>query len=190
MGTKALMEVLPAYGAGDEAYRVAVQTEFPSWGWLLLGKGYTTFTEAWEGGVDHTILTSVGSYFFRWLGGIQPEPGHPGFRHFLIRPTFVKDLEFVRATYRCPSGLIASRWQRHDGWLTLDEVVPPNTTATITVPAADAGMVTESGRPAAQAQGVKLVRAGDGAAVFEVQSGAYRFEMPEREKSKTAGMRN
>jgi alpha-L-rhamnosidase len=58
------------------------------------------------------------------------------------------------------------------------------------LPAADAGVVNESGRPAAQAQGVKLVRAGDGAAVFEVQSGSYRFEMPEREKSKTAGMRN
>lgn len=187
LGSKALMEVLPAYGAGEEAYRVAVQTEFPSWGWLLLGKGYTTFTEAWEGGLDHTNLTSVGSYFFRWLGGIQPDPEHPGFRHFSIRPTFVAGLDFVRATYRCPSGLIESQWKRQDGRLTLVALVPPNTTATITVPAADAGMVTESGRPAAQARGVKLVRAGDGAAVFEVQSGSYRFEMPERAKSNTAG---
>ncbi len=188
IGTYALMEVLPECGMGENIYRVATQTNKFSWGWMLTQS--TVCREIWGGLGPHVMWANISSYFYRWLAGIQPDAEHPGFRHFFIRPTFVKDLEFVRASYRCPSGLIESQWKRQDGHLTLVAVVPPNTTATITVPAADAGVVNESGCPAAQAQGVKFVRAGNGAAVFEVQSGSYRFEMPEREKSKTGGMRN
>jgi len=179
LGIKALMEVLPAFGAGDHAFRVAAQTNYPSWAFLVLSKGFTTFTEGWEGGEGHDIFCSLSSYFYRWLAGIQPDPEHPGFRHFFIRPTFVKDLEFVRATYRCPSGLIASRWKRTAGRLLLEAVVPSNTTATVMLPATDAKFVTESGQPVARAQGVKLLRTRDGTTSFTVESGWYRFELPD-----------
>ena len=62
-----------------------------------------------------------------------------------------------------------------DGTFTLDITMPANTTATVYVPAADAAAVQESGKPAAESEGVKLLRAGGGEAVFEVQSGNYRF---------------
>jgi len=44
------------------------------------------------------------------------------------------------------------------------------------VPAKDAAGVTESGKPAAQAKGVKFLRMENGAAVYEVGSGTYRFQ--------------
>jgi alpha-L-rhamnosidase len=53
--------------------------------------------------------------------------------------------------------------------------VPANTTATVYVPAADALHVTESGRPAASAEGVKFLRQENGVASYEVGSGTYRF---------------
>ena len=62
-----------------------------------------------------------------------------------------------------------------EGAFTLDITIPANTSATVYVPAANAAAVQESGKPAAEAEGVKLLRAEKGEAVFEVQSGVYRF---------------
>ncbi len=53
--------------------------------------------------------------------------------------------------------------------------VPPNTTATVYVPANDAGAVTEGNQPAAMAKGVRFLRMEGGSAVYSVGSGAYTF---------------
>ncbi len=57
--------------------------------------------------------------------------------------------------------------------------VPVNTTATVYVPATSAESVTESGKPAIQARGVRFLRLEQGRAVFEVDSGNYSFESRE-----------
>jgi alpha-L-rhamnosidase len=57
----------------------------------------------------------------------------------------------------------------------LDASIPANTTATIFVPAKDAASVTESGQPAARAEGVTLLRTEPGLVVFHVGSGSYQF---------------
>jgi alpha-L-rhamnosidase len=44
------------------------------------------------------------------------------------------------------------------------------------VPAKDEAGVTESGKPAAKAPGVKFLRMENGAAVYEVGSGTYQFQ--------------
>ena len=59
--------------------------------------------------------------------------------------------------------------------MTLNITIPANTTATIYVPVAAAGAVTESGLPAASALGAKFLRMETGAAVYEVGSGAWEF---------------
>jgi alpha-L-rhamnosidase len=53
--------------------------------------------------------------------------------------------------------------------------VPPNTTATVFVPANHADAVTEGGQPAADVKGVRFVRMDGDRAVFEVVSGDYHF---------------
>jgi len=57
----------------------------------------------------------------------------------------------------------------------MDVTVPPNTTATVYVPAKNEGMVLESGRPAAKADGVKFLRMEKDIAVYEIGSGVYTF---------------
>jgi alpha-L-rhamnosidase len=54
--------------------------------------------------------------------------------------------------------------------------VPPNTTATVQVPAASAEAVTESSQPLTRAKGVKFVETRNSYAVCELQSGTYSFE--------------
>ena len=54
--------------------------------------------------------------------------------------------------------------------------MPVGASATIYAPAKSAGVVTEGGRPAAKAEGVRLLGMEDGAAVLEVLSGHYAFQ--------------
>ena len=58
----------------------------------------------------------------------------------------------------------------------MDVTIPANTTATIYVPASAVGSVSESGKPAAKAAGVKFLRMESDTAVYAVGSGTYRFE--------------
>ena len=50
-----------------------------------------------------------------------------------------------------------------------------NRWAMVYLPAQNVEAVTESGRPLAEANGVKFLRVEDGRVVVDVQSGAYHF---------------
>jgi alpha-L-rhamnosidase len=68
----------------------------------------------------------------------------------------------------------------------MDVVIPPNTTATVSVPTSQPKKVTESGNRVRDAVGVKFLETEDGYAVLEVQSGRYEFSAP-LEKKKRGG---
>jgi len=55
-------------------------------------------------------------------------------------------------------------------------VIPPNTTATVYLPSVEPASVTESGKPAEQAEAVKLLRRDADASVYEVGAGRFVFE--------------
>ena len=93
---------------------------------------------------------------------------------FRDRP--VGDLTFVEAWHDSMYGRIESGWKRDGERLTLDVTVPVNTSAVVHVPAASAEGITESGRPAAEAPGVRFLRMENGKALYEVVSGTYRFQ--------------
>jgi alpha-L-rhamnosidase len=63
--------------------------------------------------------------------------------------------------------------------LSLEAVIPANTTATIYVPAKSADTVTESGVAAARSAGVTFIKYENGCAVYAVGSGDYSFQAAE-----------
>jgi alpha-L-rhamnosidase len=73
-------------------------------------------------------------------------------------------------------GRIVSNSRRRNGQLVMEVTIPATATATVYVPAKDAAGVTESGKPAAQAEGVKFLRLQNKAAVYAVGSGTCRFQ--------------
>jgi alpha-L-rhamnosidase len=89
-------------------------------------------------------------------------------------------LEWVRVSYDSVHGGIASHWRQTSAGagtkFTWTVTIPANTSATVFVPARDAAAVRESGHPAAQAPGLKLLRQETPFAVFEAGSGTYQFE--------------
>ena len=82
----------------------------------------------------------------------------------------------MKCTHECPYGTIRSDWSRKNGVLTMEISVPVNTTATVFIPGEN---ITEGGVPAAEAEGVSLLRTEDGRQVFKVESGSFRFEAKE-----------
>jgi alpha-L-rhamnosidase len=122
------------------------------------------------------MLGHITEWFYAGLAGIQADPAAPGWKKFIIKPAVVGDLTWVKAHYDSPYGRIVSNWKREGEKLTMDVTIPPNSTATIYVPAKDAASITESGKPATKAVGVKFLRMENGAAVYAVGSGTYHFE--------------
>src|ERR1035438_5167317 len=183
VGGQWVNRILTRYGHGDVAYAMATQTTYPGLGYMAT-RGATTVWELWNGDTADPAMNSgnhvmlVGdliTWLYEDVAGIAPDEDRPGFRHILMRPTPVGDLTSVKASYRSLYGLISSEWRRDGPAFSLDVSVPANATATVYVPARDAAAVTESGGPAAQAEGVRFLRSEGGAAVYEIGSGAYHF---------------
>lgn len=184
IGGQWLMRVLTENGRPDVAYQIATQRTYPSWGYML-EKGATTIWELWNGDTadpamnsgNHVMLVGdLGIWLFENLAGIKPDPAQPGFKHLVMRPEPVANLAFVRATHRSPYGLIASEWRKDAKRFQWTVSVPPNTKATIYVPAKSPDEVKEGRRPARRAPGVNFVTMENGRAVFEIGSGHYSFE--------------
>jgi hypothetical protein len=188
LGTPGLLPALAETGNIDVAYRLLLNKTFPSWGYEI-AKGATTVWERWDSikadgsfgdvsmnSFNHYAYGAVGDWMYRTIGGIRPDPAHPGYEHFTVHPQPGGGLTHARATYDSVAGRISSAWELDEqGRMTLDVTVPANTTATLRFPAGDRSVVTESGGLAEQADGVRFVRSGAGEVVYELGSGTYSF---------------
>ena len=196
VGYRYLLRALADGGRSDVIFEMNNQTNKPGYG-MQVAKGKTSLTEAWDGGSsqDHFMLGQIQEWFYHDLAGIGVDPAGPGFKKIIIHPQPVGDLRWVKASYKSIRGEIISDWKitsnrwgeapdepaREDARptkykFTLSAVIPPNTTATVFVPADSAESVRESGRPAARSRGVNFLRMESGCAVFAVESGRYEFE--------------
>ena len=183
VGAQWLMRTLTDNGRPDVAYQIATQKTYPGWGYMV-EKGATTIWELWNGDTADPAMNSgnhvmqigdLAVWMYEYLAGIRSDPDKPGFQRVIIRPVPAGDLTFVKASHKSMYGAIATSWKRDAGHFTLEVMIPPNTTALVTIPAKDAATVTESGHPASSARGVKFLRIEPGAAIYEVASGAYTF---------------
>jgi alpha-L-rhamnosidase len=156
---------------------MASKKDFPSWGYML-ENGATTSWESWSsefGSHIHDTLISIGAWFIEGIGGIREDEKAPGFRHFFLKPAPVGGMTFARTSFKSIHGTIVSNWRIVNGTMHMDATVPPGTTATLFLPAMAPAAVTESGRPAAHAPGVRASGVEAGKAVFELESGSYQF---------------
>jgi hypothetical protein len=171
-----LIKSLLAENRNDWIFTMVNQTTYPGWG-NMLQQGATTIWEQWDGQNSHchSSFLGVGLWFLQGPAGIRIDDKAPGFRHVVIRPAVVGDLRFLDAHCDTIRGRIGSSWKIDGDRLRLFVTIPPNTSASVWVPAKESGAVTESDRPADQAPGVKFVGMNDGAAVYEVGSGRYAF---------------
>lgn len=149
-GAKAVPNALAMNGYLDEAYQVAVQESYPSWGWWIVS-GKTTFMENWslenarDDSNNHIMFGDIAAWFYRWIGGIQPDPDRPGFKRTLLRPGFPEGLDRFSCSHDSPYGTIRSEWERSGGKIRYRVTVPANASAQLLLPGRDGGIDLCSG---------------------------------------------
>lgn len=141
VGIQWLMRYLSDSGNGNLAYRLATNTTYPSWGYMV-EKGATTIWELWNGDTANPKMNSgnhimlLGDFLpwcFERLGGIRSDS--PGFRHITVKPDYtVKALDKVRVSHNTPYGKLSGEWIRKDGQIQLTVTIPANTSAKIYSP--------------------------------------------------------
>ncbi|WP_234736999.1 glycoside hydrolase family 78 protein [Tellurirhabdus bombi] len=183
VGAQWLMRTLSDNGRPDLAYRIATNTDYPSWGYMIQN-GATTIWELWNGNTANPAMNSgnhvmlLGDliiWMYENLAGIKAE--EPGFKRIIMKPTITGDLTSVTSSFESFHGRIGSEWERKGGKFNWKVTVPGNTRATLYIPATDQKAVREGRSQASLAPGVRFVKMEGGNAVFEVTSGAYNFRV-------------
>jgi len=170
MGTPYLLEVLTRYGRSDLAYTVMNRRDFPSFGYNI-ERGATSLWEDWIGNDSHNhpMFGSVTAWFYRGLAGINPDPDKPGFKHIIIKPNMISELDFVNSTFPSVYGDIKSHWKLKNGIFKLQITIPPNTTASVFIPGINPDHIIFDKSK------VQLVGRENNFIHFEVSAGDYEF---------------
>jgi alpha-L-rhamnosidase len=137
-GTKYALESASANGLGYQVFNLVNSTQFPGWGFMV-DKGATTLWETWKESDNvysncHPMFGVVSEWFYRWLGGIRPDPDYPGFRRFVISPVIPSDLDFVKCSYKSPFGMIKSNWYSKKNSVSFELTIPRSSTALFELP--------------------------------------------------------
>ncbi|WP_433961773.1 family 78 glycoside hydrolase catalytic domain [Deinococcus sonorensis] len=151
VGTPLICDALCSVGEHDAAYRLLTQTECPSWLYPVT-MGATTIWERWDSmlpdgrinpgemtSFNHYALGAVADWLHRTVAGLAP--AEPGYRQLEFHPVPGGGLTSACARHLTPYGLTESAWDLQDGTFTLRAVVPPNTTARVTLPNGDVHQV-------------------------------------------------
>jgi alpha-L-rhamnosidase len=178
LGTPELSHALSQHGHIETAYALLMQRGYPSWLYPIT-RGATTMWERWDGikpdgsfeeismnSFNHYAFGAIGDWMYRNIGGIDIDPMAPGYHHVIIAPKPGGKLTSARTTLQTGYGVLATDWTLTGGLLTLKVTIPPNTSATVTMPGTN---VRLDGGVAGGAAGVRAARDN----VIEIGSGRY-----------------
>ncbi|MBS7633228.1 family 78 glycoside hydrolase catalytic domain [Candidatus Bathyarchaeota archaeon] len=192
VGTRYLLDALTKCGQAEAAYKIVSQTTYPSWGYMLK-EGATTFWERWEhltgsgmNSHNHIMFGSVDSWFYKALAGLNVDPSRPGFEKVIIKPHVLGDLNFASASLRTIRGIVASKWCKGEGSLTIEAVIPTNSVGEVHVPTIGLKkpvimegneIVWKDENFVKGVSGVESAIRVDDYVAFQVGSGTYRFKV-------------
>jgi alpha-L-rhamnosidase len=184
LGTPYLLAVLTDTGHADVAYRLLLNTEYPSWGYLV-GHGATTMWERWNGdqmrgdpsmnSYNHYAYGAVADWVYRYGAGIDTTPLDSGFHTIYLHPNFDRKLGSLAVNYDSPYGRIHSAWKVEGSAVTWTAVIPPNTVGVLPVSVFSGKEVLLGGRPLAASKQVEQTTTPENGAVYKLEPGTYTF---------------
>ncbi|MHA1293190.1 MAG: glycoside hydrolase family 78 protein [Promethearchaeota archaeon] len=185
--TLKMMIELAKYGYIDIAYELLLSKRFPSW-FYMIKQGATTMWERWDGyteergfqnkwmnSFNHYAYGSVGEFLYRVILGINFDENFPGFKHIIIKPRPGGNLMWAKGHYNSIHGEIICDWRIEESTFTLEVLIPPNTTATIYLPAKNSETVTESGKLIQELKDIEIISFEKNIICIKVKSGKYKF---------------
>ena len=192
IGTSWISKALSDAGRDDAAYRLLLQTSYPSWLYSV-EQGATTIWERLNSythtdgfgennrmnSFNHYSFGAVGAWMYAYSLGIMRDEEHPGFKHFILRPRIdpTGGMTYAEGHYDSRYGRIESGWKVTGDGVDYEFAVPANTSATLYLPASSADDVTESGLPLKKCKGISSLVLEDGFVKLELGSGKYKFHV-------------
>jgi alpha-L-rhamnosidase len=146
LGASDLTWALSNSGHLEEAYMLLNRQEYPSWLYPVT-KGATTIWERWDGikedgtfqdpgmnSFNHYAYGAIGMWMYSVVAGLGLDEAQPAYKHIFIAPRPGGGLSYAKASVDSVYGRVSSAWELADGKFKLKVEVPPNTTATVTMP--------------------------------------------------------
>jgi alpha-L-rhamnosidase len=186
LGTPYLLAVLVDTGHSDIAYRLLLNIEYPSWGYLV-DHGATTMWERWNGdqmrgdpsmnSYNHYAYGAVADWIYRYAAGIDALPSDAGFHTIYLHPTFDARLGTLDVRYQSSYGEIRSSWSMNGTTATWLVTVPPNATAHLPLSTSQQDKFTLEGKPLSSNKKLRLISTADGTGTYELPAGTYSFRV-------------
>ena len=187
LGTPHLCHVLTRFGYTDIAFKLLLKEDYPSWLYPVK-MGATTIWERWDGqkpdssfqtpgmnSFNHYAYGAIGDWMYRILVGLDTYEDGVGYKHIKIMPHIGGGFTNAAASLQTYYGTVSSGWKIENDKLLMDIEIPANATATVYVPAANAGTITESGKAVSTLTDVKVSGTENGYVLLQVGSGKYHF---------------
>lgn len=142
VGMQHLLTCLTRTGHLDQAMRIILQKDYPSFGYMIEHDA-TTVWELWNGdtadpamnsGNHIMLLGDVLPWMYGGLAGIKQSPWSRAFKELDMSLCMPDELNHVKATHNTPYGKVSSEWKRTDNGIEWEVEIPANTTARIHVP--------------------------------------------------------
>ncbi|HEY0759277.1 MAG TPA: family 78 glycoside hydrolase catalytic domain [Acidisarcina sp.] len=178
LGTPYVLQVLSDIGYTNLAYKLLLNTRYPSWGYQV-EHGATTMWERWNGdqmmddpgmnSFNHYAYGAVAAWIYEYAAGIDASSDDPGFHRIHLNPHFDRSLGSVDFSYDSPYGAVSSQWTAPaHGPVLWTVVIPPNTAAYLSISEAEARRYTMDGHPLKPTAGTQE---------YAVDSGRHRFSV-------------
>jgi alpha-L-rhamnosidase len=185
LGTPYLLEELTKTGHADLAYKLLLNTQYPSWGYMV-DHGATTMWERWNGdqmrddpsmnSYNHYAYGAVADWIYRYAAGVDATPSDAGFQTIVLHPFFDLRLGHVAFDYASAYGPIHSDWTVTGASAEWHVTIPANTSGWLQVSANEAANYKLDGMPITQnASVIKGTQYGQSA--FLLAPGSYTFEV-------------
>lgn len=177
-----LMRGLTDNGVPDLAYKLATNTTYPSWGYMV-EQGATTIWELWNGDAANPVMNSgnhqmlLGDllvWYYEYLAGIKTDTEDVAFKKIIMNPIFPEGLDFVKASLDTKYGIVKSEWKKTVTGLEWNITIPANTSAAIMLPG-NKNAITEGGKSLTQHQLRNADKVDDNKTLVTVGSGTYQF---------------
>jgi len=186
LGTPYLLAALVDTGHVDVAYRLLLNTEYPSWGYLV-DHGATTMWERWNGdqmrgdpsmnSYNHYAYGAVADWIYRYAAGIDASPTDAGFHTIYLHPNFSPRLGSLDFSYASPYGEIHSVWKVTGSNVDWKLVIPPNATAAMPATAIPAAQSMLNGQAITASQQLREATGPNGERMYELSAGTYTFNI-------------
>ena len=183
LGTPYLLAELTKTGHVKLAYKLLLNTEYPSWGYLV-GHGATTMWERWNGdqmkadpsmnSYNHYAYGAVADWIYGYAAGVDATPLDAGFHTVDLHPVFDARLGHISFDYDSAYGAIHSSWKLTGATADWHVTLPANTTGWLALSAEQAAKYKLDGVALSDSKLAKAVTR-DGRSGYELAAGSYSF---------------